>query len=139
MKLALIHPSRNLHTSSAKQKRNKRSSDEISLGLNAVIVNPGFMVGPWDWRPSSGEMMLAVAKQFVPFAPAGGCTVVDVRDVAEGVLSAVKHGRVGERYILGGENMDYLKLWTLMAKIAGSRPPQTRFAQLAGRRGRQVG
>lgn len=108
----------------SKTKAEQAVFDEISLGLDAVIVNPGFMVGPWDWRPSSGEMMLAVAKQFVPFAPAGGCTVVDVRDVAEGVLSAVKHGRVGERYILGGENMNYLELWTLMAKIAGSRPPK---------------
>ena len=97
---------------------------EIANGLDAVIVNPGFMVGPNDWKPSSGEMLLAVANQFTPFAPAGGCSVADVRDVADGVVSAIKHGQTGERYILGGENMSYFELWNLMAKVAQSRGPK---------------
>lgn len=123
----------------SKTKAEQAVLDEISLGLDGVIVNPGFMVGPWDWKPSSGEMMLAIARQFVPFAPAGGCSVVDVRDVAEGVLSAVKHGRTGERYILGGDNMSYLDLWTRMATITGRRPPKRVLpdwlAGLAGKSG----
>ena len=60
--------------------------DQIEKGLDGVILSPGFMVGPHDWRPSSGEMMLALWKQWVPFAPAGGCSVADVRDVAAGVI-----------------------------------------------------
>ena len=97
---------------------------EAANGLDAVIVNPGFMVGPYDWKPSSGEMMLAVANTFTPLAPAGGCSVVDVRDVADGIISAIKHGQTGERYILGGENMSYLDLWQLMAKVSSKRGPK---------------
>lgn len=100
---------------------------EVSNGLDAVIVNPGFMVGPYDWKPSSGEMMLAIAKQPVPFAPAGGCCVADVRDVADGIISAIEHGQTGQRYILGGVNMSYLDLWTLMAKVMDRRAPRRKL------------
>ena len=64
---------------------------EVENGLDGIIVNPGFMVGPWDWKPSSGQMMLAIAKQFVPFAPSGGCSVADVRDVAAGIVLSLIH------------------------------------------------
>jgi dihydroflavonol-4-reductase len=112
---------------------------EVSNGLDGVIVNPGFMVGPNDWKPSSGEMMLAIAKQFVPFAPAGGCSVADVRDVADGIVSAIEHGQTGQRYILGGHNLSYLELWQMMAKVTESRAPKRKLpnwlAGLAGRLG----
>lgn len=98
-------------------------AEQVAAGLDGVIVSPGFMVGPWDWKPSSGQMMLAIAKQFTPLAPSGGCTVVDVRDVACGIVSAIEHGKTGESYILGGENVTYLDLWKRMAKVVGSRPP----------------
>ena len=99
--------------------------DQVEKGLDGVILSPGFMVGPNDWRPSSGEMMLALWKQWVPFAPAGGCSVADVRDVAEGVISAIQHGHSGERYILGGENVTYLDLWKRMASVMDR--PQPKF------------
>ena len=100
--------------------------DQVKKGLDGVILSPGFMVGPNDWRPSSGEMMLALWKQWVPFAPAGGCSVADVRDVAAGVISAMEHGRSGQRYILGGENVTYLDLWKRMASVMDR--PQPKFA-----------
>jgi dihydroflavonol-4-reductase len=110
---------------------------EIANGLDAVIVNPGFMVGPYDWKPSSGEMMLAIAHQLIYFAPAGGCSVVDVRDVADGIISAVEHGRTGQRYILGGENMTYFDLWTLMARVMNRRAPKRKLGNwLAGAAGK---
>ncbi|MEM9942099.1 MAG: NAD-dependent epimerase/dehydratase family protein [Planctomycetota bacterium] len=101
---------------------------EVANGLDGVIVNPGFMVGPYDWRPSSGEMMLSVYKTpFLPFAPAGGCSVVDVRDVADGIVSAIEHGRKGQRYILGGENMSYFDLWNLMASVMQCSGPHRKL------------
>ena len=108
--------------------------DEVKLGLDAVIVNPGFMVGPWDWKPSSGKMMLTLAKlPILFFTPAGGCSVVDVRDVADGIVSAIANGRSGERYILAGKNMTYLELWRMMAKVMNKRPPVKRLSNwLAG-------
>ena len=97
--------------------------NEVDSGLNGFIVNPGFMVGPWDWKPSSGQMMLAIAKGAGLFAPRGGCTVADVRDVVCGIISAIENGRPGERYILGGENLTYRELWSQMAEVVGKRPP----------------
>ncbi len=99
--------------------------DEVANGLDGVILSPGFMVGPYDWRPSSGEMMLAINKQWVPFAPAGGSSVADVRDVAAGVIAAIEHGRCGERYILGGENISYLDLWQQMATVMDRPKPKS--------------
>ena len=105
----------------------------VDQGLNAVIVHPGFMVGPWDWAPSSGEMMLAIANNWVPFSPGGGCSVVDVRDVADGIINAINRGKRGQRYILGGENMTYLQLWRMMAKTVGKKGPLTSMGWPAAR------
>jgi len=113
--------------------------NQVKKGLDGVILSPGFMVGPYDWRPSSGEMMLALWNQWIPFAPAGGCSVADVRDVAAGVISAIENGRSGERYILGGENVSYFDLWKRMATVMDR--PQPKFvlpnwvAETAGRCG----
>jgi dihydroflavonol-4-reductase len=101
---------------------------EVDQGLDGVIVNPGFMVGPYDWKPSSGKMMLTLKKQpILFFAPGGGCSVVDVRDVAAGIVSAITHGRSGQRYILGGHNLSYLELWAMMATTMNKRPPVRRM------------
>lgn len=96
---------------------------QVARGLDATIVNPGFMLGPWDWKPSSGRMLVAVARRFTPFAPTGGCTVCDVRDVAGGIASALEKGETGRRYILGGRNVTYLELWKLFATITGGSAP----------------
>jgi dihydroflavonol-4-reductase len=97
--------------------------DEIARGLDAVIVNPTFMLGPWDWKPSSGRMMLQVATGWAKLAPTGGNDFCDVRDVAAGILAAMEKGERGRRYILGGEPMSFLEAWTLFARIVNVRPP----------------
>jgi dihydroflavonol-4-reductase len=97
--------------------------EQVAQGLDAVIVNPGFMLGPWDWRPSSGRMMLEVATRFVPLAPAGSFNVCDVRDVSAGTIAAASAGRTGQKYILGGHNLSYFALWKKMAQVAGKRGP----------------
>lgn len=61
------------------------------------------------------------------FAPGGGCSAVDVRDVTDGIISTIKLGKRGERYILAGQNITYLELWQLMAKVMGKRPPRVRM------------
>jgi dihydroflavonol-4-reductase len=97
--------------------------EQMRLGLDAVIVHPGFMLGPWDWKPSSGRMLLEVAKNWTPIAPTGGACVVDVRDVARGVRLAMEKSASGRNYILGGENISYKHLWCMMAETAGSDKP----------------
>ena len=96
----------------------------VSQGLDAVIVHPGFMLGPWDWKPSSGRMMLEVASGWKPLSPAGGCSVCDSRDVAAGILAAMESNcEPGREFILAGHNWTYQELWTAMAKRMGVRGP----------------
>jgi len=97
--------------------------DLIPTGLQACIVNPGFMLGPWDWKPTSGRMVLAVARLWMVLAPSGGLSACDVRDVAEAIVTALERGQVGRRYILAGQNMTYFELWRRMAKITHGTAP----------------
>lgn len=117
--------------------------EEVERGLDGVIVNPGLMFGPWDWRPSSGRMLLEVARRFTPLAPKGGGTVCDVRDVAAGILAALDRGAAGRHYILGGENLTYLELWKRIARATGGSAPICRAGPLlriaAGRGGDLIG
>ena len=87
--------------------------------LKAKIIHPGLMLAPYDWKPSSGRMMLEVYRAPLAFAPSGGCSVCDARDVAKGIVSAIDNGRFGEAYILAGENMSYQELWSRMLKTSG--------------------
>ncbi len=100
----------------------------VDEGLKAVLVHPGFMLGPWDWKPSSGRMIVEVAKGWRPITAPGGMSVCDVRDVAAGVLSAVQKlvdGEIesGRHYILAGENMTYFQFWKRIAERTGQRRP----------------
>ena len=95
----------------------------IEQGLFAPMVNPGFMLGPWDWKPSSGRMLLAVGKTFTPLAPGGGCSACDVRDVCTGILTALERGQSGRRYVLAGQNITFYEFWKLLAEVSGGRPP----------------
>lgn len=100
---------------------------EVASGLDGVIVNPGFMIGPYDWKPSSGEMMLFLNRSIIFYYPAGGCSLVDVRNVADGIISAIEHGRAGERYILAGENLSYYEIWKMMSTRMNSMPPRRKL------------
>jgi dihydroflavonol-4-reductase len=97
---------------------------QVAQGLDARIVHPGFMLGPWDWKPSSGRMMLELGQRpYVPACPTGGCSVCDVRDVAAGTLAALDRGQCGREYILAGENWTYRRLWQEMAIRMGRPAP----------------
>lgn len=96
---------------------------EVERGLAAKIVNPGYMVGPWDWKPSSGQMVLEVGSGRGLLAPRGWTSVCDPRDVAAAAVAAFDRGQNGRRYILAGENMTYLEFWRRIAKVTGGRKP----------------
>ncbi len=95
---------------------------ETARGLDAVIVNPGYMFGPYDSHPSSGRLILEVVQRAVPGYSSGRNCFVDVRDVVGGMLAAAEHGRTGERYILGGHNLGYAEIFRRIAEVAGTRP-----------------
>jgi dihydroflavonol-4-reductase len=104
--------------------------EEVGQGLDAVIVNPGFMLGPWDWKPSSGRMLLQVARGWAVLAPRGWFSTCDVRDVAAATIEAIHRGQTGRRYVLAGENMSYLEAWRLFAEVSGARRPWARAGPL---------
>lgn len=114
----------------SKQAAEKEVLKEVSEGLSAIIVSPGFMLGPWDWKPSSGRMLLNVHQRFTPFAPRGGCSVCDVRDVAEAMIRGLLQGESGRNYILAGENLRYVDLWRQICDCTGGSPPWMRAGPL---------
>lgn len=107
----------------------KRAAEDLVLeasrrgDLEAVVINPSFVVGPVDPKPSSGFILLAVASGMVVGYPEGGTNFVDVRDVAEGARLGLEKGRAGERYILSGENLTYRQFLTMAAEELSVRPP----------------
>jgi dihydroflavonol-4-reductase len=117
--------------------------DEVDRGLDAVIVNPVFMLGAWDWKPSSGRMLLEVAQGKGLFAPPGSQHFGDVRDIAAAIATAGDRGARGRRYILGGHHLSFLEAWTLFARVTGRRPPRAAapppLVRLAGRVGDLIG
>lgn len=97
--------------------------DEVASGLEASIVLPVYMLGPWDWKPSSGRMLLHLAGGWSWMAPPGGLDFCDVRDVTAGILTALERGQRGRKYILGGEAHDLFEAWSLLAPLVGGRKP----------------
>lgn len=95
-----------------------------AAGLPVIIVNPSAVFGPWDIKPTTGEILLNVAKGRMPFWLDLDVNVVDARDVGLGEVLAAEQGRPAERYILGGDNLPVREALTMVAHEAGTRPPQ---------------
>jgi dihydroflavonol-4-reductase len=93
-----------------------------------VIVNPSAPVGPADARPTpTGRVLIEAARGRIPAYVDTGLNLVHVDDVADGHLLAFERGRVGERYILGGDNLPLGEMLAQIAALAGRRPPRLRL------------
>jgi len=102
--------------------------DAASNGVPAVIVNPTTPVGPGDWRPTpTGNVILDFLRRRMPAYVQTGLNVVPVEDVARGHLLAADHGRIGERYLLGGCNMTLKEVLDALSAISGLPPPRVRL------------
>ena len=96
--------------------------------LPVVIVNPSTPVGPRDLRPTpTGRMVLDAITGRMPAYVDTGLNIVHVDDVADGHLLAMQHGEVGQRYILGGENLFLRDILIRLAEMSGQRPPRVRL------------
>ena len=94
-------------------------------GLPAVIVNPSTPIGPRDIRPTpTGRVILDAALGKVPAFVDTGLNLAHVDDIAAGHLLAYERGEVGQRYILGGENVTLREMLTEIAAMTGRRPPR---------------
>jgi dihydroflavonol-4-reductase len=101
-------------------------------GLPAVIVNPSTPIGPRDVKPTpTGRIIVEAASGGMPGFVDTGLNLVHVDDVADGHLAALSKGKIGERYILGGQDATFADMLADIAKLVGRRPPRIKFPRLA--------
>ena len=115
-------------------KRSKFLAEEevrrlaLEEGVPVVIVNPAAPIGPRDIKPTpTGRTVLDAAAGRMPAYVDTGLNVVHVDDVAAGHLLAHERGKIGERYILGSENMTLKEILVTIAEITGGRAPRVRL------------
>jgi dihydroflavonol-4-reductase len=115
-------------------KRSKYEAEQVVRrmaaedGLPAVIVNPSTPVGPRDVKPTpTGRIIVEAASGRMPAYVDTGLNLAHVDDVAAGHLLAFEHGRIGERYILGGDNLTLAEMLGEIARLAGRTPPRVRL------------
>lgn len=92
----------------------------VKKGLDCVIVNPAFVFGAGDINFNAGRIIKDIYNKKLPFYPLGGVCVVDVENVADTIITAMKKGKTGERYIIGGENVSYKQLADTISRITGA-------------------
>lgn len=89
--------------------------------LPGIVVNPTFMIGPNDVKPSSGKLILYGLKHRLLFYPPGGKNFVHIKDVCKGIINAIEKGKTGDCYLLAGQNLSYGEFFRLLKKISGKR------------------
>lgn len=138
-------PPHALDTAYAASKREAEAAvlAEADRGLDAVIVHPGFLLGPWDWKPSSGRLMLAACRGPMSLAPPGGNDFCHAGDVAAAILTAAGSAPSGSRHVLSGEALTYAEAFRQMRRVAGRGGPvptaPAALVMAAGRAGDLLG
>jgi dihydroflavonol-4-reductase len=114
-------------------KRSKFQAEQVALefargGLPVVIVNPSAPIGDHDVKPTpTGKIVLDFLKGDMPAFIDTGLNVVDVRDVADGHWLACERGKIGERYILGSENLTLSQILGKLARLTNRKAPTVRL------------
>jgi dihydroflavonol-4-reductase len=97
-------------------------------GLPAVIVSPSTPIGPRDVKPTpTGRIIVRAANGGMPAFVDTGLNLAHVDDVASGHLLALDKGRIGENYILGGEDVRLKEMLAVICPLAGRKPPRVRL------------
>jgi dihydroflavonol-4-reductase len=115
-------------------KRSKIAAERLveamvaERGLPAVIVNPSTPIGPCDVKPTpTGRIIVEAARGRIPAFIDTGLNLVHVDDVASGHLAALRHGRIGERYILGGQDVLFSQMLCDIGGLVGRRAARVRL------------
>lgn len=90
--------------------------------LPAIILNPSTVYGPGDVKKASRKLQKLAAMGKLPFYTNGGVSVVGIDEVVEAIINSITKGRIGERYILSGENISIKNLLKQISNLAGTRP-----------------
>jgi dihydroflavonol-4-reductase len=119
-------------------KRSKVAAESLALqmvadvGVPVVIVNPSTPIGPRDVRPTpTGRIIVEAASGRIPAFVDTGLNLVHVDDVAHGHLLALRLGTIGQRYILGGENVSLARMLEMIAGLTGRAAPRVRLPRRA--------
>jgi dihydroflavonol-4-reductase len=107
----------------AKRQSELEALEITRLGLEVVIVNPAVVLGPGDINQISGSLVVESARGLAVIYTGGGVNIIHIDDVAAGHLAALRRGRSGQQYILGGENVSHHEVFSTIAGITGARPP----------------
>lgn len=92
---------------------------EVKKGMDVVIVVPAFVFGAGDINFNAGRIIKDIYQRKMPFYPMGGICVIDVEIVIDCLVTAMKKGRKGERYIVGGDNVSYKELYETIMRVTG--------------------
>ncbi|MFL2585727.1 MAG: dihydroflavonol 4-reductase, partial [Parvicellaceae bacterium] len=113
------YPMSKIFYSLSKKKAHQLVNDS-SDKLNIINVCPSFMIGSYDTKPSSGKIILMGLKKVI-FCPPGGKNFINVKDAANGVISALKNGERGQSYILSNENLSYKEFFKKVINLSKSK------------------
>ena len=123
----------------AKAAMEEKILQSTQQGIPAVVVIPTQFFGPYDQRPTSGRLILMIAKRQMPAYIPGRVNVIDVRDVAVAMIRAAERGRVGERYLVGNLNTTQKDLNERIAHVVGVAPPLVPVPFAIARWGSKIG
>jgi dihydroflavonol-4-reductase len=114
------------HYKKSKFLAEQEARQAVQAGQDVVIVNPSTPIGPWDIKPTptGGDIILRFLRRQMPAYLDTGLNFIDVRDVARGHLLALERGKIGDRYILGHQNLTLKALLDQLAQITGLSAPQ---------------
>lgn len=111
-------------------ERSKADSEKLVIeaarnGLNAIVLNPTAVIGPFDFHGSYlGQALIKIYQNKLPMLVPGGYDWVDVRDIVDAAIATLEKGRSGERFILSGNYLSLKEFSTLIGKIANKKTPQ---------------
>jgi dihydroflavonol-4-reductase len=114
-------------------KRSKWMAEREALkaakdGLPVIVAMPTTPVGPWDWKPTpTGKIIVDFLNGSMPGYVETGLNFVGVEECAAGHLLVAEKGKIGERYLLGGENLTLKQLLDTLARITGLRAPSMKI------------
>lgn len=114
--------------------KSKLEAEQALLQLKdqaeVIIINPGFMIGAYDSRPSSGRIILMGLNKKIIFYPEGGRSFVHVKDVALGIINSLEKGINGERYLLVNENLTYKEFFNKLNHLTHQNPLMIKVPRL---------
>jgi len=116
------------HYKKSKFLAEREAESFVARGLPLVIVNPSTPVGGHDIKPTpTGKIIVDFLNCRMPAYLDTGLNIIDVVDCARGHLLAARHGRIGEKYILGCENLTLRRIFLLLEEITGMPAPKVRL------------